>query len=175
GLWRLHRTHHSDMHIDATTSLRFHPLESLFRAAIETVVVFALALPAEGLLLSFGVSALMNTFTHTNMKLPARLERAMGAVFITPYLHRLHHSARIEHQYSNFGTIFTFWDRLAGSLTPSYNLQADEQFGLDANEQGETETFASLALDPFRTPRAARLPRPDRAPSETGAAIDPRP
>lgn len=173
-LWRVHRTHHSDIHIDATTSLRFHPLESLFRACVEVVVVFALALPAEGLLLSFALSALLNTFTHTNVKLPGGFERAMGAVFITPYLHRIHHSTRLENQYSNFGTIFCLWDRLGGTFRNSSNLQADETFGLDENERVEGETFASLALEPFRTPQNPRIPKPADAPVGDGAAVEPR-
>ncbi|MEM9617513.1 MAG: sterol desaturase family protein [Pseudomonadota bacterium] len=173
--WRTHRTHHSDIHIDATTSLRFHPLESMFRAGIEAAVVFALALPAEGILLSFALSALSNTFTHTNVKLPARFERAMSYLFITPYVHRVHHSTRLENQYSNFGTIFSIWDRLLGTYRNSSNLHADEKFGLDENEKIEGETFASLALEPFRTPDNPRIPRPAGAdalaPGE--AAIDP--
>jgi len=175
-LWRLHRTHHSDIHIDATTSLRFHPLESLFRAVVEVVVVFALGLPAEGLLLSFALSAVVNTFTHANVKLPGGFERAMGAVFITPYLHRIHHSTRLENQYSNFGTIFSLWDRLDGTFRASSNLQTDETFGLDENERVEGETFASLALEPFRTPPDPRIPKPldERAPANNGAAVEPR-
>ena len=159
-LWRAHRTHHSDTHIDATTSLRFHPFEAVFRACVEVVVVFSLGLPVEGLLLSFAISAVANTFTHMNMVLPVKLERAMSWVFVTPYLHRLHHSTKIEHQYSNFGTIFTVWDRLAGCYRGSWHLTPDESFGLDENETGGGETFAALALDPFRTPKNARLPRP---------------
>lgn len=173
--WRTHRTHHSDIHIDATTSLRFHPLESMFRAGVEAAVVFALALPAEGILLSFALSALLNTFTHTNVKLSAGFERAMSYLFITPYVHRVHHSTRLENQYSNFGTIFSIWDRLLGTYRNSSNLHADEKFGLDENEKIEGETFASLALEPFRTPDNPRIPRPAGADASGSAeaAIDP--
>lgn len=161
--WRLHRTHHTDVVIDATTSLRFHPLETLFRAATEIGVVYALGLPPEGVLLSYAVFVLFNVYTHFNVYLPLGLERRLAVVFITPRMHRLHHSAAPEHQYTNFGTILSLWDRLFGTMARPEILRKDEAFGVGGAEAMEADSFANLALDPFRkTDAGGAIPRPAR-------------
>ncbi len=158
--WRAHRTHHTDAHIDATTSLRFHPLESLFRAVIELGVVFAFAIPPEGILLSFLVHVLANTFTHTNIALPLSVDKIVARFITTPHIHRLHHSVSPDHQFSNFGTAFTIWDQIFGTYLGPEHLRENEQFGVDGEEGMVAETFANLALDPFRTPANAEIPKP---------------
>lgn len=149
--WRTHRVHHSDKHIDVSTSLRFHPFETLFRATLEAGFVLAFGLPPEGILLTFFVLALFNTITHANVALPARLDRALSAIFVTPNVHRLHHSMSLERQNTNFGTVFTFWDRLFGTFCAVNELRQDELFGVDESETIGPESFANLALDPFFT------------------------
>lgn len=150
--WRAHRVHHSDRHIDVSTSLRFHPFETLFRATIEVGVVWACGLPPEGILLNFFVLVLFNAITHANVALPARIDRTLSALFVTPNIHRLHHSMSPEHQNTNFGTIFTLWDRLFGTFCATSELRRGEEFGVGANETNGPESFANLALDPFFRP-----------------------
>jgi sterol desaturase/sphingolipid hydroxylase (fatty acid hydroxylase superfamily) len=159
-LWRAHRTHHGDAHVDATTSLRFHPFEALVRALIELPVVFLLGLPVEAIVVNFVVLALVNTFTHTNIALAPSVERLVSRLFVTPHIHRLHHSAAPQHLDTNFATIFTLWDRLFASFTPSNRLQADEVFGIEGPEAITPDSFANLALDPFRKPDHAAIPKP---------------
>jgi len=161
--WRLHRVHHSDTHIDATTSLRFHPMETIARAAVELPVIFLLGVPPEAILLSFAIQTFSNTITHTNIALPRSMDRLAAGIFVTPHIHRLHHSTAPEHQYSNFGTIFTFWDRLFGTYCGPENLRKNETFGIEGPEQMPRESFANLALDPFRTPERAAIPTPFHA------------
>lgn len=158
--WRAHRVHHADRHVDATTSLRFHPIETVFRAAVEAPAVYLLALPPEGVLLAYAVHVVVNTATHSNIALPARLECALALVFITPRMHRLHHSTAPDHQYANFSTTFSLWDRLFGSYRAPDELRADEAFGIEGPEAIAQDTFANLALDPFRRPKDAAIPRP---------------
>ena len=150
--WRAHRVHHSDRHIDVSTSLRFHPFETLFRTTLEAGVVWGCGLPPEGILLNFFVLGLFNTVTHANVALPARVDWALSSLFVTPNIHRLHHSMTPEHQNSNFGTIFTLWDRLFGTFCAASELRHDENFGVDASETNGAESFANLALDPFFKP-----------------------
>ena len=160
-LWRLHRVHHTDAIVDATTSLRFHPLETVFRSLTEVVFVLLLGLPTEGLILGFAVFAFMNAYTHANLDLPGGFERAAALLFITPRAHRLHHSTIAENQYANFGTIFSFWDRLFRTWKGPAQLRDGEVFGVDGPEAPEKETFASLAFDPFRRRRPdGAIPRP---------------
>ncbi|WP_425409484.1 sterol desaturase family protein [Hyphococcus sp.] len=166
--WRAHRTHHTDMHIDATTSLRFHPLESLFRAVIELGVVFTFGIPPEGILLSFLVHVFANTFSHTNISLPPAADRIVSRLITTPHIHRLHHSTKTEHQFSNFGTAFTIWDQMFGTYIGPEHLHENETFGVAGAENLEKETFGNLALDPFRTPHQPAIPKP--APAQSSAA-----
>jgi sterol desaturase/sphingolipid hydroxylase (fatty acid hydroxylase superfamily) len=150
GAWRLHRVHHSDKLVDATTSLRFHPTETIFRAATELPAVFVLGLSPEGMLLGFTVLALANTATHMNIALPAALERALSTVIVTPGVHRLHHAAEPRLQNQNFGTVLTLWDRLSGTFAPPDTLSRKAALGLEGPEDLERESFANLALDPIR-------------------------
>lgn len=161
-LWRTHRTHHADIHVDATTALRFHPLEVLFRAVTEAGVVILLGLPPEGVLASYAVHAFANTLTHANINAPQRLERIVSVIFVTPRVHRLHHSTAPEHLHKNFGTMLTVWDRLLGTYTPLSALKNDARFGLEGPENIGDETFGALVLDPFRTPEDAAIPSESR-------------
>ena len=142
------------------TSLRFHPFETVFRATLEAAIVFTLGLPPEGILLSFGILVFFNTLTHMNVALPAPLDRVISKVFVTPHIHKLHHSTTPEHQYTNFGTVFTLWDRLWGTFCKSQALRKDEAFGVGGVEALDHESFANLALDPFRKPKGAAIPLP---------------
>lgn len=159
--WRTHRTHHCDTHIDATTSLRFHPLETLFRVATEFIVIMAIGITPEGILLSYLVKAFANIFTHANIFLPPAILPIVSRVITTPHIHRLHHATTNNYQYSNFGTIFTVWDQLFNTYVGPENLHDDQRFGIDGVENIEEETFGNLVLDPFRTPKNAAIPKPD--------------
>src|SRR5262249_19049466 len=55
-------------------------------------------------------------FHHSNLRLPPGLDRMLRAVIVTPHLHGIHHSIETDHVSSNFGTVFTWWDRLHGTL-----------------------------------------------------------
>jgi len=172
--WRLHRAHHTDAHIDVTTSLRFHPFEAVFRASIEVVVIFLIGAPPEGILLAFGVSVFWNSATHANIAAPLRVERFLAHLFVTPRMHRLHHSAAPEHQYTNFGTVFSVWDRLFGAYCAPDHLRDDEVFGVEGAEAPAYDSFATLAIDPFRTPKDHAIPHPVREKrSATGDAAGP--
>ncbi|GJL95041.1 MAG: sterol desaturase [Hyphococcus sp.] len=158
-LWRAHRAHHGDTQIDATTSLRFHPFETLLRSAFGIPFIFMLGVPPEAVLVYFAVNVLMNTWSHANITLPGSVDRVISKVIITPNMHRLHHSALPEHLDKNFGTIFAMWDQLFGTYCGPGELADDEPFGLDGPEEISPDSFANIALDPFRTPEAAAIPK----------------
>jgi|GEM_PF-11739 len=165
-LWRTHRTHHGDNHIDATTSLRFHPLEGLLRAIIDLPFVFVFGLPPEGILFYFAIHAVVNTMTHTNVALPPAIDRIVSRIFVTPHIHRLHHSAAPEYLDTNFGTTFSLWDQMFGTFSPADNLREDETFGIEGPEAITPDSFANLALDPLRKPADAAIPKPEASPGD---------
>jgi sterol desaturase/sphingolipid hydroxylase (fatty acid hydroxylase superfamily) len=115
-LWRLHRVHHSDPHVDATTAIRGHPLESLLAYSYFSLIVLALGIDPFWLALRSLVAAAALAFHHSDLRLPARLDAALSWVTPTPRTHRLHHAREVRFTDSNYGTLFTWWDRLLGTF-----------------------------------------------------------
>ena len=115
-LWRLHRVHHTDPAMDCTTALRFHPGEILLSGLANLPVIVALGMSLETFVLYKSVMVAVILLHHSNLAVPVRIDRGLRRLIVPPSMHRVHHSAiRIETD-SNYGTIFSFWDRLFGSL-----------------------------------------------------------
>lgn len=116
ALWRLHRVHHSDEALTATTSVRFHPGEVLLSALLRIPVVVLLGASVPGILV-FEIALLAaSQLQHADVRLPDVWARGIGTLLITPNLHRTHHSVRRSECDSNFGTISSAWDRVFGTL-----------------------------------------------------------
>lgn len=111
-LWRFHSVHHSDEIFDASTAVRFHIGELLVSLVVRLAVVAVFGLPVLGILAFEIVYAFFNFFEHGNIRLPERFSRTFAGVFVTPDLHRFHHSANNDDLNTNFGTIFSIWDRV---------------------------------------------------------------
>ena len=143
-LWRFHQAHHSDPDYTVTTALRFHPGELLLALPVRLMAVAALGLPIVGVIAFEVIFAFANFCEHGNIDLPLKVERTLGRVFITPALHRQHHSRESRLLDTNYGTIFSFWDRLLGSYVEN---RSDEwvDTGLPGIE-GALGTLEILAL-----------------------------
>ncbi|MBM3517144.1 MAG: sterol desaturase family protein [Alphaproteobacteria bacterium] len=115
ALWRLHRMHHADLEFDATTGLRFHPLEILLSMGIKLVIVAALGPPAVAVLVFEVLLNATSLFNHGNVRLPFGLDRTLRWLVVTPDMHRVHHSVRPNETNSNFGFNLPWWDRLLGT------------------------------------------------------------
>lgn len=149
GLWRVHQVHHSDLRFDAALAFRFHPCEAALVALGSSLVVVALGLPVEAVLASSLLGALHNVFVHANASLGARLERAVRTVFVTPDLHRVHHSADLSDAMHNYGIVFSFWDRLFGTWRTPVGA-GPREFGIDAERDPERLSLPRLLLMPLR-------------------------
>lgn len=114
-LWRFHQAHHSDVDYTVTTALRFHPAELLLALPVRLVAVVLLGVPVAGVVVFEVLFAFANFYEHGDIDLPPELEKALSLVVLTPALHRRHHSRRADLLNSNYGTIFSVWDRLLGS------------------------------------------------------------
>lgn len=115
ALWRLHMVHHADLDFDVTTGLRFHTLEILLSALIKLAVVVVVG-PAVVAVVIFEV--LLNAtamFNHSNVQMPARLDMLLRRLFVTPDMHRVHHSVIRREANSNFGFNLSWWDFLLGT------------------------------------------------------------
>jgi sterol desaturase/sphingolipid hydroxylase (fatty acid hydroxylase superfamily) len=116
-LWRLHQVHHADVDIDATTALRFHPIEIGLSMLYKSVWVLLLGPSALAVVLFEIILNSCAIFNHANVALPAWLDRILRAVIVTPDMHRVHHSVSGREYNSNFGFNLSIWDRLFRTYT----------------------------------------------------------
>ena len=113
-LWRMHRVHHADRDFDVTTGARFHPFEIVLSMLYKMAVVAALG-PAVAAVFAFELLFNLHTMlTHANFGLRGG-EGAVRRIFVTPDMHRVHHSTRRQETDSNYGTILSLWDRIFGT------------------------------------------------------------
>ena len=114
-LWRLHQVHHTDLDFDATTGVRFHPLEILLSMVIKIAVVWALGTPAIAVLIFEVLLNATSLFNHGNVRLPVQLDRLLRWFVVTPDMHRVHHSMLPQETNRNFGFNLPWWDYLFGT------------------------------------------------------------
>lgn len=141
-LWRLHRMHHTDLDLDVSSGIRFHPLEILLSLIIKIGVVVALGAPPIAVLIFEIVLNGTSMFNHANIALPRAVDRFLRLALVTPDMHRIHHSVRRDETDSNFGFNIPWWDRLFGTYKSE---PRDGQIGL------------TLGLPIFRDDRAVQL------------------
>ncbi|MGH7899374.1 MAG: sterol desaturase family protein [Candidatus Binatia bacterium] len=123
-LWRVHRVHHSDLDFDVTTGIRFHVLEVLLSAGIRAVTIILLGAGAVGVAVFETALLFASQFQHSNLRLPEAIDRPLRWITVTPSMHRIHHSVRVEETNSNFSTIFACWDRLFGTYRETVRQEA---------------------------------------------------
>jgi sterol desaturase/sphingolipid hydroxylase (fatty acid hydroxylase superfamily) len=114
-LWRIHRVHHLDTHLDVSTSQRHHPLELIANVLIVVAVTIVFGLTASLLIIYETMNVIIDFFSHANVRLPESLDRIVRWVLVTPNMHSLHHSSHRPETDSNYGVVFTVWDRLFGT------------------------------------------------------------
>jgi len=149
GMWRFHRVHHSDPAVDVTTALRQHPGESVIRFA--SLIVFAVAIGASPAAFAIYrlLSGLQAQFEHANIRMPRHLDGWLSLAITTPNYHKVHHSREHGQTDTNYGNIFSIWDRLFFTWTPSYR-GLDIVYGLDGFDDRKTQSTWGLLALPFR-------------------------
>jgi len=149
-LWRLHRLHHTDDDVDFTTALRFHPLDSVFNAAIELGLVAILGAVPMVLLVFNLLTNVIDFIIHANVRLPERLNRFIRMAFITPDMHRIHHSQRMKETNSNYGSVFSLWDRLFNTYVPEPQGGHEQMLsGLVEFSHPKHQTLPWMLAQPF--------------------------
>ena len=114
-LWKLHQVHHADHDLDATSGLRFHPLEILFSMLIKVAGAMLLGAPAEAVLIFEIILNGCAIFNHSNVYIPASMDRMLRMVVVTPDMHRIHHSVERDETNTNYGFSIPWWDHLFGT------------------------------------------------------------
>ena len=118
-LWRIHRVHHTDLDLDVTSGIRFHPIEMVLSMCIKAAIVLALGIPALAVLIFEVILNAASMFNHGNLGIPLSVDRIVRLFVITPDMHRVHHSVIIKETNSNFGFSLPWWDRLLGTYRAS--------------------------------------------------------
>jgi sterol desaturase/sphingolipid hydroxylase (fatty acid hydroxylase superfamily) len=156
ALWRLHLVHHLDLDLDATSGVRFHPLEILLSMGIKMAVVAAVGAPVAGVVVFEILLNATSMFNHGNVRMPEPLDRRLRLALVTPDMHRVHHSVIPQETGSNFGFNLPWWDRLFGTYRPQPREGHDGmQIGLPWLREPDRVGFGRLLVLPF-------LQRPER-------------
>ena len=148
-LWRLHRVHHADPELDATSALRFHPVEILLSMGLKMAAVVALGAPPVGVL---AFEVLLNAtamFNHAAIRLPKRLEAALRLVLVTPDMHRTHHSEVRAETDSCYGFCLPWWDRIFGSYRAAPAAGEGVVIGVEGWRAPAEQRLDRLLLQPL--------------------------
>lgn len=155
-LWRLHRLHHTDLALDTSSGIRFHPLEILFSLLVKLAVVLALGAPPLAVLVFEILLSSFSLFTHTNVAIPVRVDRVLRWLVVTPDMHRIHHSVAYDEHNRNFGFNASWWDRIFRSYRDQpRQSQTELTLGLDRFREREAQRFTALLLQPFAKSKRA--------------------
>jgi sterol desaturase/sphingolipid hydroxylase (fatty acid hydroxylase superfamily) len=162
-LWRFHRMHHSDPHMDVTTATRFHLAEHVGAALIRLGLIPLLGLALWELVVYDTLLIAVIQFHHADISL-GRGDRWLRLFLVTPYMHKVHHSNRRAETDSNYSTVLSVWDRLAGS----YRMRADPStlvFGLDEFGDPSWQTLRGMLITPLARRSRSSAVSPDASPS----------
>ena len=132
-LWRFHIIHHTDIFVDTTTANRHHPGESLIRFACTILAVLIAGTPMWIVFLYQSLSVVFSQFNHANIQLPKKLDTFISYFLVSPDMHKVHHHHVLPYTDTNYGNIFSIWDRLLGTFSKLDN--SDIAYGIDTHHQ----------------------------------------
>ncbi|MBY0479293.1 MAG: sterol desaturase family protein [Chitinophagaceae bacterium] len=147
-LWRFHLIHHSDTNVDVTTGLRHHPGDSLLRGIFFLLLIFISGAPMYSVMIYQTLVVIATAFTHANISLPTGVDKFLSYFLISPNMHKVHHHWKQPYTDSNYGAVFSIWDRLLGTFK---NLDIKQvKYGLDRYYPEEKdEEVLTLLKKPF--------------------------
>ena len=148
-LWRFHLVHHSDLWVDTTTANRHHPGESVIRFVFTTLAVVLVGAPMWMVFLYQSASVVLSQFNHANVTLPVTIDKMLSYFIVSPDMHKVHHHYVLPHTDSNYGNIFSIWDRLFGTF--STIKREDIVYGIDTHmEVDKNNSVINLLKIPFQ-------------------------
>lgn len=152
-LWRFHLIHHTDTWIDTTSANRHHPGESVIRFVFTTLGVLIVGTPIWLVFLYQTLSLISTQFTHANISLPKKLDSVLSYFIVSPDMHKVHHHYVLPYTDSNYGNIFSIWDRLFGTFMtlPKEAII----YGIDTHQGHEEHNkLTNLIKIPFKKQRS---------------------
>ncbi|TVQ76400.1 MAG: sterol desaturase family protein [Flavobacteriales bacterium] len=147
-LWQFHLVHHTDKNIDTTTGNRHHPGESVVRFCFTLAAVWIIGAPIWIVMIYQSLSVVLTQFNHANIEMNSTIDSILGLVFVTPNIHRIHHHYKLPLTDSNYGNIFSFWDRIFGTFTAVDNKSLI--YGLDTHfTDDDSQNIGVMLKAPF--------------------------
>lgn len=149
-MWRFHLIHHSDLNVDTTTANRHHPGESVFRFVFTTAAVFVTGAPMWLVMMYQSMSVILSQFNHANIQIPKWLDNALSWVIVSPDMHKIHHHYVQPYTDTNYGNIFSVWDKLFGTFATVPDAK-QLVYGIDTYmKEEENARLGSLLKIPFQ-------------------------
>ena len=148
AMWRFHTVHHSDRHVDVTSGTRHHPIDFIFRETFALLGVIIAGLPLAYYLIYRILTVLFTYFSHADIQLPLWLDKTISYVFISPNTHKFHHHHVMPWTDTNFGNIFSFWDRIFGTFI--YKDSNDIVYGVDLLDAEKSDDILYQLKAPFQ-------------------------
>lgn len=149
-LWRFHKVHHSDISLNGSTAFRSHFGIYIFAALVQGLVVMPLfGITLIQLLLINTILVSIQIFHHSNISLPNNIDKLIRLIIVSPNMHRVHHSMAINELNTNFGNIFSFWDKLFKTYHEKKDIEKI-QFGVKELDKSSYETFRGILMTPFQ-------------------------
>jgi sterol desaturase/sphingolipid hydroxylase (fatty acid hydroxylase superfamily) len=150
--WRFHLVHHIDRDLDTTTALRFHFGELALSIPVRAAQMLIIGVDPQTLWLWQAILFGSILFHHANVRLPLAVERALVRVVVTPRMHGIHHSDRLNETNSNWSSLLSWWDYLHGTILLNVP-QREITIGVPAYSSPSDATLAKILLVPFRRQR----------------------
>ncbi len=151
-MWKFHLIHHTDQQLDTTSANRHHPGESVFRFVFTTLAVIIIGAPMWMVFMYQTMSVVLTQFNHSNIRMAKWLDNTIGLVFCTPDIHRIHHHYRQPYTDTNYGNIFSIWDRIFGTFVMVDNdkLIYGIDTHMDTKEVTNITTILKMPFMPYR-------------------------
>lgn len=146
-MWKFHLVHHSDTTVDVTTATRHHPGDYALREVFALIAVVITGIPIAYYLFYRILTVFFTYFTHANITLPYKLDKALSYIIVTPNMHKFHHHFERPWTDTNFGNMLSIWDRMFGTLV--YDDPRKVKYGLDVVDNSRDNDLAYQFKLPF--------------------------
>ena len=146
-MWKFHMVHHSDTEVDVTTGTRHHPGDYVFRELFALIAIILGGIPFGFYMVYRILTIVMTYWTHSNLNMPKGLDKFLSYLFITPNMHKFHHHFERPWTDTNFGNIFSIWDRMMGTFV--YDDPSKIKYGLDVVDNSKSEDLSYQLKLPF--------------------------
>ncbi len=120
--WRFHHLHHTDRSMNVSTAYRFHPIEIICSSIPKLSLIWLLGISSDFVLIYELIFTVIVALHHSNVAIPASIDRILARAIVTPNYHRIHHSQVVTETNSNYGSVFTWWDRIFHTQTDRLDI-----------------------------------------------------